>query len=45
MIDDEIRTMIMNHEPINDVKQYTPRNKMIFLIDDGLLKAKKGLTQ
>ena len=44
MIDDQIRTMLMNHKPINDVKQYLLKNGMLFLLDDGLLKAKNGLT-
>ncbi|KMY51112.1 GspE/PulE family protein [Peribacillus loiseleuriae] len=43
-IDDEIQSMMMNNKPLSEIKQYTVRNGMIFLIDDGLLKAKQGLT-
>lgn len=44
LIDDPMRSMLMNHKPMNEVKQYLLRNGMLFLLDDGLLKAKNGLT-
>lgn len=44
VIDDNIRSMMMNHQPISEIKNYALRNGMIFLIDDGLLKVKQGLT-
>ena len=43
-IDDTIRQMMMNHRPMNEIRDYALQNGMIFLIDDGLLKAKQGLT-
>lgn len=44
MIDDEIRNMMMNNQSIAQIRKYAWKNEMIFLIDDGLLKAKQGLT-
>ncbi|MYL33297.1 type II secretion system protein GspE [Pontibacillus yanchengensis] len=44
VIDDKIKTMMMNYESINEIYHYAWKNGMIFLIDDGLLKAKQGLT-
>lgn len=44
VIDEQIRRMIMDHEPISKIREQAIRNKMIFLIDDGLLKVKQGLT-
>lgn len=43
-IDDTIQTMMMNNKPLSEIKQYLVLNGMIFLIDDGLLKAKQGMT-
>lgn len=43
-IDDTIQTMMMNNKPLSEIKQYTVQNGMIFLVDDGLLKAKQGMT-
>ncbi|RFU71571.1 type II secretion system protein GspE [Peribacillus saganii] len=43
-IDENIQSMMMNNKPINEIKNYVLRSGMIFLIDDGLLKAKNGLT-
>ena len=43
-IDDTIRSMMMNNKSIQEIKQYAMRSGMIFLLDDGLLKAKAGLT-
>jgi type IV pilus assembly protein PilB len=44
MMDDTIQSMMMNDKPMSELKQYTLRNGMIFLLDDGLIKAKNGLT-
>lgn len=44
MLDDTIQSMMMNQKPLNEVKQYLLRSGMIFLLDDGLIKAKNGLT-
>ncbi|MBU8905051.1 GspE/PulE family protein [Desertibacillus haloalkaliphilus] len=43
-IDDEIRAMIMNNEPIAAIRRYALKNGTIFLIDDGLIKVKQGIT-
>lgn len=43
-INDQIRSMMMNHKPMNEIKQYLLKNGMLFLLDDGLLKAKNGFT-
>ncbi|MFC7321034.1 GspE/PulE family protein [Halobacillus campisalis] len=44
VINDDIRQMMMNNQSISKIKEYALKNGMIFLIDDGLLKVKKGLT-
>lgn len=44
VIDDEIRHMMMNNKSMTNIRDYALQNGMIFLIDDGLLKVKKGLT-
>ncbi|HJV46783.1 MAG TPA: ATPase, T2SS/T4P/T4SS family [Bacillota bacterium] len=44
VMDEEIRKMIMNNKPISMIKNYALKNKTIFLIDDGLLKVKQGIT-
>ncbi|MFC0522441.1 GspE/PulE family protein [Pontibacillus salicampi] len=43
-IDDSIKTMMMNYQSINEIHHYAYKNGMIFLVDDGLLKVKQGLT-
>ncbi|RSD23319.1 GspE/PulE family protein [Mesobacillus subterraneus] len=43
-VDNELRTAIMNEEPVTVLREIAIRNKTIFLIDDGLLKVKQGLT-
>lgn len=43
-INDQIRSMMMNNKPMNEIKQYLLKNGMLFLLDDGLLKAKNGFT-
>ncbi|MFD1736022.1 GspE/PulE family protein [Bacillus salitolerans] len=44
VIDDKIRNMMMNNNSIHAIRDYALKNGMIFLIDDGLLKVKQGLT-
>ncbi|WP_108669433.1 GspE/PulE family protein [Peribacillus acanthi] len=44
VVDDNIRTMMTNNKPLVEIKSYAMKTGMIFLIDDGLLKAKNGLT-
>lgn len=44
MINDDIRRVIMNGETFQNLKEHAIKNKTIFLIDDGLLKVKQGLT-
>jgi type IV pilus assembly protein PilB len=44
VVNDDIRRMIMNGEPVSRLRQIAVQNKTIFLIDDGLLKVKQGLT-
>jgi type IV pilus assembly protein PilB len=44
VINDEIRKSIMNQESIQNLREIAIENKTIFLIDDGLLKVKQGLT-
>ena len=44
MINENIRRGIMNGEPLSKLREYAIQNKTIFLLDDGLLKVKQGLT-
>lgn len=44
VIDDEIRSLMMNNQSITKIRDYAMKTGMIFLIDDGLLKVKQGLT-
>lgn len=44
VIDDEIRTMMMNNGSMDQVRRYALKQGMLFLLDDGLLKVKQGLT-
>ncbi|KGX88051.1 GspE/PulE family protein [Pontibacillus marinus] len=44
VVDDEIRQMMMNNQSIAQIRQYAWKSGMIFLVDDGLLKVKQGLT-
>ena len=44
VINDEIRRAIMNSTQIDRLRDFAVKNKTIFLIDDGLLKVKQGLT-
>jgi type IV pilus assembly protein PilB len=44
VIDDEVRKMIMNNKSFAQIRDYAMKMGTIFLIDDGLLKIKQGLT-
>ncbi|MEH7106637.1 GspE/PulE family protein [Bacillus sp. JJ1764] len=44
VINDEIRRVIMNGESFQKLKEIAIKNKTFFLIDDGLLKVKQGIT-
>jgi type IV pilus assembly protein PilB len=44
VIDEEIQRSIMNGESFQKLKEQAKKNKTIFLIDDGLLKVKQGIT-
>ncbi|MFK3938998.1 GspE/PulE family protein [Alkalihalobacillus sp. NPDC078783] len=44
MIDETIRQLLMNKETLQNIHEYATNNGMIFLLDDGLLKVKQGLT-
>ncbi|MFJ7679123.1 GspE/PulE family protein [Peribacillus sp. NPDC097198] len=44
VINDEMRKLIMNGEPLNKLREVAMKYKTIFLMDDGLLKVKQGLT-
>jgi type IV pilus assembly protein PilB len=41
---EEMRQLILNNEPMLKLWEVAMKNKMIFLIDDGLLKVKQGIT-
>lgn len=44
VIDEKIQKMIMNNKSATDIRDYALKMGTIFLIDDGLLKVKQGLT-
>jgi type IV pilus assembly protein PilB len=44
MVNEEMKKLIMNGEPLSKLREVAIKNKTIFLIDDGLLKVKQGLT-
>lgn len=44
LVDDEVRRLVLNHEPMSKVREHALKNDMIFLIEDGLLKAKQAET-
>lgn len=44
VINEEMRHVIMNEGTVGDLRQIAAKNKTIFLMDDGLLKVKQGLT-
>ncbi|HZG70604.1 MAG TPA: ATPase, T2SS/T4P/T4SS family [Chondromyces sp.] len=41
---EEIRSIILNSEPFSKMREIARKQKTIFLIDDGLLKVKQGIT-
>ncbi|WP_174729831.1 GspE/PulE family protein [Mesobacillus harenae] len=43
-INEDMRRVIMNEESITRLREIAVQNKTVFLIDDGLLKVKQGLT-
>ncbi|WP_139490265.1 GspE/PulE family protein [Brevibacillus dissolubilis] len=43
-MDDTLRTMMTQNLPTSEYKKHAMKNGMILLFDDGLLKAKQGLT-
>lgn len=44
VVDDELRRPILDGESFTKLREIAVKNKTIFLIDDGLLKIKQGLT-
>ncbi|MCD7032908.1 Flp pilus assembly complex ATPase component TadA [Metabacillus sp. GX 13764] len=44
VINEEMQKVIMNNEPYSKLRELAVKNKTIFLLDDGLLKVKQGLT-
>ncbi len=44
VINDEMRRVIMNEDSFTKLRELAIKNKTIFLIDDGLLKVKQGVT-
>ncbi|KIY22382.1 GspE/PulE family protein [Mesobacillus subterraneus] len=43
-VNEELRKAIMNEETVTKLHEIAVKNKTIFLLDDGLLKVKQGLT-
>jgi type IV pilus assembly protein PilB len=44
VINEEMRHVIMNEGTVSELREIAAKNKSIFLLDDGLLKVKQGLT-
>ncbi len=44
VIDDQVKKMMMNNASMREIKDYVEDKGMHFLVDDGLLKVKEGLT-
>jgi type IV pilus assembly protein PilB len=44
VLNDDMRRIIMNEDSTHKLKEHAIKSKTIFLIDDGLLKVKQGLT-
>ncbi|WNS81812.1 ATPase, T2SS/T4P/T4SS family [Domibacillus sp. DTU_2020_1001157_1_SI_ALB_TIR_016] len=44
VVTEEMKRLILNNEPLSNLKQMALKNKTIFLLDDGLLKIKQGIT-
>lgn len=44
VVDDVMRRVIMNGESLSKLREIAIKNKTIFLVDDGLIKIKQGIT-
>ena len=44
VFNDEMKRVILNNEPLANLRKIAIQNKTVFLIDDGLLKVKQGIT-
>ncbi|MDG5786865.1 GspE/PulE family protein [Evansella sp. AB-P1] len=44
VLDETVKKMIMNDKSIHAIREYMTKQGMTFLVDDGLLKVKQGLT-
>lgn len=44
VIDDQVKKLMMNNASMREIKDYVKDKGMHFLVDDGLLKVKEGLT-
>lgn len=44
VLNDEMRRIIMNDDSFQKLKEHAIKSKTIFLVDDGLLKVKQGIT-
>ncbi|WP_368503646.1 GspE/PulE family protein [Alkalihalophilus sp. As8PL] len=44
VVTDDIRQMMMNNKSMSAIRHFAMQQGMIFLVDDGLLKVKQGLT-
>ncbi|QKS71859.1 Flp pilus assembly complex ATPase component TadA [Paenalkalicoccus suaedae] len=44
VVDDEVRKMVLNNESVSSIRHYLLTNDMLFLLDDGLFKAKQHHT-
>lgn len=44
VMDEEIRKYIMNNQPISMIREHAIKKGTIFLLDDGLLKVRQGMT-
>ncbi|MGM0874438.1 MAG: GspE/PulE family protein [Bacillota bacterium] len=44
VLNDDMKRVIMNNEPFSKLRELAIKNKTIFLIDDGLIKVKQGLS-
>ena len=44
VVSDEMKKMIMNNNSLSDLRELATEQETIFLIDDGLLKIKEGIT-
>ncbi|PRO64903.1 GspE/PulE family protein [Alkalicoccus urumqiensis] len=43
-IDDELRRLVLNQSPVSDIHKHLLENDMLYLLDDGFLKAVQGKT-